>query len=136
MNEKLTLGIVAILAVMLFGMFSVCMITADIECANSQDLAEDWIHQSNCDNQIATAVSAKATAIEATKVDQREPDNIATAYAHYNNLDLYYEEAIELADIYIEDFLKTPSPEADTPTPTAEPELPPIPTETEVPNEV
>ena len=133
MSDKLVLGVVAIIATTLFGMASVCMITADVECANSQDLAEGWIHQSNCDAQIATAVSVNATAIEATKIDQREPDNIATAYAHYNNLDLYYEEAIELADIYIEDFLKTPSPEADTPTPTPEPELPAIPAETTEP---
>lgn len=108
MSDKLILGIVAILAVTLFGMASVCMITADVECANSQDLAEDWIHQSNCDAQIATAVSVNATAIEATNEaideDHRIPDNEATAYANFWNLDRYYDEALATANAWFDYF--------------------------------
>ena len=123
MNEKLTLGIVAILAVMLFGMFSVCMITADIECANAIDPAD--LTEGYCDTRIATAVSVNATAIEATNEaideDRRIPDNLATAYAFYYDLELFYEEALDLAEIWIEDLTDALSA---TPTPT------PIPTNT------
>ena len=128
MNEKLTLGIIAILAVMLFGMFSVCMITADIECANAFDPAtshDGYIHETLSDTRIATAVSVNATAIEATNEaideDRRIPDNLATAYAFYYDLELFYEEALDLAEIWIEDLTDALSA---TPTPT------PIPTNT------
>ena len=135
MSDKLILGIVAILAVTLFGMASVCMVTGDVECASGQsadNLTEGWMHQSECDTRIATAVSVNATAIEATNEaideDRRIPDNLATAYAFYYDLELFYEEALDLAEIWIEDLT-----DALSATPTPEPELPAIPHETTEP---